>query len=174
SATGAALQSPGGVGSHHVRHTWLLSAKGAISRVAWGAAQRVIFSRSIADSATRSSDSPGSHGSEWRFQRWRSLGVEVLGLCPRLRYEIRVFGAKFGTAKQVGSKAEQKRLISVSVSQCFLVRCAKELIAQPEPAAQLRRRLCYRTRPMLPREGCVEFGKARILSQRQQRYSRTF
>jgi len=37
----------------------------------------------------------------------------------------------------LGSKPEEKRLAVAGVPQRFLIRRAKELIAQPEPAAQL-------------------------------------
>src|SRR5215468_5821263 len=72
------------------------------------------------------------------------------------------------------SKPELKRLATADISQRLLVRPAKELIAQPEPAAQLLRGLCCRTRPMLPREACVEFRKRGVLSKGEERNPRTF
>src|SRR5439155_22303861 len=72
------------------------------------------------------------------------------------------------------SKAEQKSLAAADVSQRLLIRRAKELIAQPEPATQLLRRLCHRTEPMLTCEVCMKFGKGRILPKRQQCDARTF
>src|SRR5438874_12007310 len=72
------------------------------------------------------------------------------------------------------SKTEQKSLAAAVVSQRLLIRRAKELIAQPEPATQLLRRLCHSTEPMLTCEVCMEFGKGRILPKRQQCDARTF
>jgi len=75
---------------------------------------------------------------------------------------------------QPGSKPELKPLAAADVSQRLLIRRAKELIAQTEPAAQLLRRLCCRTRPMLVGEACIEFPKRRILSEGQQCDPRAF
>ena len=38
---------------------------------------------------------------------------------------------------ELDSEPEQKSLAAADVSQRLLIRCTKELIAQPEPAAQL-------------------------------------
>ena len=66
-------------------------------------------------------------------------------------------------SKRVDSEAEQKGLAAADVSQRLLIRRAKELIAQPEPATQLLRRLCHGTKPILACEVCMEFGKVPIL-----------
>src|SRR6187551_94080 len=65
-------------------------------------------------------------------------------------------------------KAEQKSLAAADVSQRLLIWRAEELIAQPEPATQLWRRVCCRPRPTLVCEVCVECRKPRILSEKQQ------
>ena len=63
------------------------------------------------------------------------------------------------------SEPKHKSLAAVDVLQGLLIGLAKELIAQPEPAAQLLRRLCCRTRPTLACEVCIKFRKPRVLSE---------
>ena len=64
------------------------------------------------------------------------------------------------------SKPEQKRLVADGVSHHFLIGRSNELIAQPQPAAQLLRRFCYGTRPALTGERSFDFRKRSILSER--------
>ncbi len=79
-----------------------------------------------------------------------------------------------GRAISTRLEMEQKSLAAADVSQRFLIRPVKELIAQSEPAAQLWWRGRSRTRPTLTREACVEFRELRVLSQGQQSDSRAF
>jgi hypothetical protein len=72
------------------------------------------------------------------------------------------------------SEPEQKRLVAADISQRLLIRRAKELIAQPKPAAELLRRLYYGTRPTLACEVRIEFRKRRVLSKGQQCDPRAF
>ena len=69
---------------------------------------------------------------------------------------------------------EHERFAAGSVSDDFLILCAKKLIAQPKPAAKLSRRLCDWTRPVLPRKVCVEFSKGRILPEGEECDPRAF
>jgi hypothetical protein len=69
---------------------------------------------------------------------------------------------------------ELKGVAVAGVSQRALVGRAKKLIAQAEPAAELRRRLCCRSRPTLACEICVELRKLAVLSQGQQCDPRSF
>src|ERR1044071_8946501 len=50
-------------------------------------------------------------------------------------------------------ESEYKRFVAGGVSQRFLIRRLQELISQRQPAAQLRRSLCDRSRPPLARKG---------------------
>src|SRR5438876_8281062 len=100
-----------------------------------------------------------------------ALGLMTVGrLCETLFQSV----ASAALSGKPDSKAEQESLAAGDVSQRLLVRRAKELIAQAEPAAQLWWHVCCRTRPTLVREVCVEFRKARILSEGQQCDPRAF
>src|ERR1700730_11014074 len=69
------------------------------------------------------------------------------------------------------SKPKKKRLVSGCVSHNLPVRRTNKLLTQPKPAAQLWRRLVYRTSPALASECSFNFDKGRVLPERQQRYS---
>src|SRR5204863_1684767 len=77
-------------------------------------------------------------------------------------------------SREFFSKPKQKSLAAADVSQRLLIGRAEELIAQTQPAAQLRRCLRYTTGPTLACEVRVEIRKIRILSERQQCDARAF
>ena len=114
--------------------------------------------------------------------RWQTVSISgVAELRHPMLFALRTAHTKAADAVasavlsgEPESKSEKKRLAAADISQRFSTRRMKELIAQPEPPMQLRRRLCYCTRPMLAREVCVEFGKTGILSERQQCNPRSF
>src|SRR5579884_3458774 len=69
-------------------------------------------------------------------------------------------------------KPKQKSLVASLVAHDFPLRRAEELVAQGEPASQLRRSLLHRPGPAASSEKTFHFCKTRILPQREERYAR--
>src|SRR5579884_3210009 len=75
-------------------------------------------------------------------------------------------------AEGIFSKAKQKSLVAGLVAHDFPLRRAEELVAQGEPASQLRRSLLHRPGPAASSEKTFHFCKTRILPQGEKRYTR--
>src|SRR5689334_6152258 len=71
-------------------------------------------------------------------------------------------------SRQADSESELEGVAVAGITQRPLMGRTKKLIAQPEPAAQLWRRLCCRPRPTLACEIGIELRKLAVLSQGQQ------